>query len=194
MTTHAWLLLATDFADQAMVLPLALVMTLVLWRAGWRRGAWSWVRVVPGTLLAVGVAKILVFRFGAPFGLLSPSGHTASAGLVYGGLLGLVLPGGWAWAGSWRRGAAFALPLALGIGLTRLALDVHTPADVVVGGAFGVAGAGLLTQWAGRRPDGVSLWPPAVLFLIVTLLFHGLRMPAEGWLRQAAHDWSGWPL
>jgi hypothetical protein len=39
----------TDFADQAVVLPLALTICLALAVAGWRRGALAWARCCRST-------------------------------------------------------------------------------------------------------------------------------------------------
>jgi len=188
---HLWFL--TDFGDQAVVLPLAVVMAAALLFSGWRRGALVWSIGVPATLLAVGLAKLLIFRFGSPAvlpDLLSPSGHTASAALVYGGLAAMMLRG----AVPWRRALLGAVPLAVLIGGTRLALGVHTPDDVLAGGLIGVAGAIGLAWFAGDRPHRISAWPPAAVMLIVFVLFHGIRLPAEAWLHAAAQSWQAGSL
>jgi membrane-associated phospholipid phosphatase len=186
-------LFLTDFADQAVMVPMVLVIAVALWLSGWRRGAVAWCSVVPLTLLAVGLAKFIIFRFGAPLwlpDLLSPSGHTASAALVYGGLMAILLP----YMGPWRRVLLVAAPLAAMIGLTRLSLHVHTPDDVIVGAVIGLVGAISLARLAGNRPVHVSFWPAAGMVVMVVTLFHGIRLPAEVWLHAAARDWPGWWL
>ena len=56
-------------------------------------------------------------------------------------------------------GAAVALPLAalaaFIIGITRLALGVHSPAEVVIGAGVGLAGALALPMLAGPRTAAV---------------------------------------
>ncbi len=172
------MMFATDFADQAVVLPLWLALAAALAALGWRRGALAWLVAVGGTLLAVGLAKLLLLSCG-PAGLRSPSGHTAAAGVVAGGLA--VLAG---WRGA--RVAAASLAGAALIGATRLALGAHGPAEVAAGAAAGLGGALALARLAGPRPQGLRLRWLAVTLAVVLALFHGLRLPAEAVLRGAS--------
>lgn len=171
----------SDFADQAVILPLVLATALALWLGGWARGAIAWLLVCGVTLATVGVAKLAVFTLG-PFPaiplLLSPSGHTASAALVYGGLIGLLFTGTRP-----RHLVVIAAALASAIGLTRMALGLHTLPDTLVGAAIGLAGAAILELTAGHRPDRFHRLLPIGFAAAVLLGFHGLRMPAEPWLR-----------
>jgi len=175
----------TDFADQAVILPLVLASALGISLGGWRRGAVVWLMAIGATLVAVAAAKLAVFVFGPPVRLpllLSPSGHAASAPLVYGGLLFALLPGR---AG---RAAGLVLGLAIGIGIavTRLALDQHTLPDVVAGGAIGVAGMVVLYVTLGHPPEAFRRLAAIGLAGAVLIGFHGLRLPSEGWLRALA--------
>jgi len=174
----------TDFADQAVVLPLMLVLALVLATLGWRRGAAAWLLATGGTLAAMLVLKLFTIACGPPL-LRSPSGHTAAAGVVCGGiavLAGLGAP-------------AVALVAAVGaivIGLTRIALGMHSWAEVMAGGVIGVAGALVLARVAGRRPDGLRLrWVMAGAVVVLASL-HGLRLPAEAHIRVASFDTARW--
>ncbi len=192
-TTRGWhLLFLTDFADQAVVLPLAATVLALLVAVGWRKGAAAWALSVCGVLAVMLVFKLVVFACGwrVPWtGLSSPSGHTAASAVVYGGLLSLMAPPS-------AAGAVFAALagglVALVFGLTRLALHVHTVADVVCGAAVGVAGTVLMRALAGarpRRPLGPKLM---VVVCAVVLLFHGRRLEAETRIRWLALD--VWPL
>jgi membrane-associated phospholipid phosphatase len=186
------MLFLTDFADEAVVLPVAAVVLVVLLMLGWRRGALAWLLGVGGVLGIMLVLKLIVFAciWRLPgLGLVSPSGHTAAAAVVYGGLLALLAPRhrGGALLGA-LAGGAFALL----VGLTRLALHVHTVPDVVVGAAVGVTGAMLLRRFAGVRPETLSS-PRLVLTACVAIgLFHGHRLAAETRIRSLALD--VWPL
>ena len=182
----------TDFADQAVVLPLAVGIGLTLLLSGWRRGAIAWGVVVVATLASVGVAKMVVADCGGllpiPPGLHSPSGHTASAAIVYGGLVALLCP---------RLGRGIGVPLlaggfALVIGFTRLALHIHTPFDVLAGAAIGIAGAVLLARAAGERPPGLRIGRAAAVAFAVLLVFHGEHLHAESRLHHLAH--LIWPI
>jgi len=182
----------TDFADQAVVLPVAAAVFLVLLALGWRRGALAWSIGVVGVLATMLVLKLIVFACGWRLGwanLASPSGHTAASSVVYGGLLALLAPRGW-------RGTLVAAlaggAVALLFGLTRLALEVHTVPDVCVGAAVGVGGTVVLRRLAGERPERLSSPWLAVAAFCVMLLFHGHRIEAETRIRWLALDL--WPL
>jgi membrane-associated phospholipid phosphatase len=171
----------TDFADQAVVLPLAVAVGVALLLAGWRRGALAWAVTVAGTLAAMLVAKVAVIDCGfLPFAdLRSPSGHTASAAVVYGGLIALLLPEP---ARTARRLLTALLPAAACaamFGATRIALHVHTWSDVVAGACLGIAGALALARLAGARPQGVRAAVPVAAALAVAVLFHGSHLHAE---------------
>ena len=182
----------TNFADQAVTLPLAACVFLGLLALGWRRGALAWGASVAGVLTMMLVLKLATLACEshlAQTGLKSPSGHTATAAVVYGGLFALLAPRS-------RRvtlvAAASGGAFALGIGLTRLALHVHTVADVLVGAAVGVAGAVAMRHLAGPRPTRLATsWLLAGACLVL-LLFHGDKLEAETRLRWLALD--VWPL
>ncbi len=81
---------------------------------------------------------------------------------------------------------------ALVIGLTRIALGMHSWVEVMAGGVIGVAGALVLARVAGRRPDGLRLrWVVAGAVVVVASL-HGLRLPAEAHIRVASFDTARW--
>ena len=116
----------TAFADQAVLLPLAVSVVLGFAASGWRRGA------VVLKLSFIACGHLLPLS-----SLRSPSGHTAGAAVVYGSLLAMWI--------RFRTGTAiWTLPSALifmsVIGVTRLALGAHSVVEVVVGGAVGLLG------------------------------------------------------
>lgn len=185
MTLH----LITDLGDQAVILPLTLAAGLVLLMAGWWRGALAWFAAVPATLAAVLLAKLSTMACQGllpPVGLLSPSGHTASAAVVYGGLLALVIGGP-------RAALLCAGAVAAAVGYTRVALGVHTVADVWAGGLIGTAGAMVLSALAGPRPALRRGWiGVAAACVAVLVLFHGRHVYAEMHIRQMSQQI--WPL
>ena len=177
----------TDFADQAVVLPLAGAVLASLVALGWRRGAAAWGGCVAGVLAVMLVLKLTAMACATHLawsGIDSPSGHTATATMVYGGLFVLLTP----------RAAAIqaAIAVAFVIGLTRLALHVHTVADVVLGGAIGLAGVALLSRLVGPRPPCLRAPWLLVPVCIVMLVFHGDRLQAEAGIRWFALDI--WPF
>ncbi len=119
---------------------------------GWWRGLLAWLVVVPGVLGTVGLLKFVFFSCAGPLaatGIHSPSGHTAAAAVIYGGLCVLLL------RGRVPDGVLFAVPPAFAVlfGVSRLAVHAHVPAEVLMGGGIGLAGAAVLVP-AGRPPAG----------------------------------------
>ena len=183
----------TDLGDQAVILPLMLATGLTLLLVGWWRGAAAWFLAVPGTLGVVLVAKLSTIAcqdLMPPIGLLSPSGHTASAAVVYGGVLALLF-------GFGRHRLVLAalsgLAVAVLVGFTRWALDVHTLADVLAGGLLGTVGTVALAWLAGPRPALQRNWIGlAAAMLAIVVLFHGRHVYAEMHINRAAQQI--WPL
>lgn len=182
----------TDFADQAVVLPLIAAVAIALWLIGWRRGATVWCFGTAATLGLVLILKI-VFRACGPemFGgtIESPSGHTAAAGAVYGSIFAFLNSrlGG-------RKGSRFLIVLAVVIliGATRVFLGAHTIQETVLGGMIGFVAAHLMLSAAGDPTYGkpVTLW--SMSLLLVPLLLHGYHLPTEQPIDRAAP--IVWPL
>lgn len=175
----------TDFADQAVILPLVLTTALGLWAGGWVRGALGWLAVVAVTLGLVGLGKIALFVAGAPPAvplLLSPSGHTASAPLIYGGLAMILLPRRW----SRSLGLPLAALACVAIGVTRVELGEHSVPDVWAGALLGMAGSVALRPVMGGKPADFRAWALVGLGIAAIAGFHGLHMPAEQWLHAVA--------
>ncbi len=169
----------TDFADQAVLLPLAFVVAACLGISGWWRGAAAWLVGVGATLTLMLLLKLAFIACGPGDVLRSPSGHTAAAAVVCGGLI-VVLAGRPRWA------LPASVLAALLIGGSRLALGVHTPLEVLVGGMAGIIGATLTALLAGPMPE-FRRNRIAMAALVVVVLLHGTRMPAEAHIRDFAH-------
>ena len=180
----------TDFADQAVVLPVALTVAVVLALFGWRRGALAWLVAVLGTLAVMLGLKLL---FGACGGLIpgsevhSPSGHTAAAAVTYGGIALLL---------GASAGAALATAFASAVlfGVSRVALGFHSVPEVIVGGLIGLAGALLLVRIAGPPPAGRRNAMLIATLLVALVLFHGAHVQAETAIGRLARLLELWPL
>ena len=162
----------SDFADAAVILPLVGLLWPVLGRAGTR-----WVLACMLTLGGILLLKAVCFRLTGPWPF-SPSGHTASAAIVYGGLAWVLLRP--------RLGRAVPALLAVAavglIGWTRLQLGAHSVAEVAAGAAIGAAGFAWL---AWRTPELSRMWPVMAVTVLVWTALHGQSLGIEEWLRGA---------
>lgn len=171
----------TDFADQAVVLPVVLAVAVALALQGWRRGALAWLAVIAGTfgaMLGLKLAFLACSPLFGPMDIQSPSGHTAAAAVVMGGLAGLLT----------RRHISVlpaAVLAALVIGFSRLWLAQHSLPEVIVGASVGMVGAAVLPRLAGPVPT-LRIAPLVLMAIGVAALFHGLHLPAEAAIRHTA--------
>jgi membrane-associated phospholipid phosphatase len=186
----------TDFGDQAVVLPLAVGIALIFALSGWRRGVLAWTAAIGGTLSLILFLKLRFFACdhllpGAPPG--NPSGHTAAAAAVYGGLVAIVMRSIWdnkRWA--LRCTVAIAIFLAVVIGASRLILDLHSMAEVVVGGTIGVGGAVAFVMLAGPPLRSVRMLHAVSMGLLVIVMLYGSRITAEPAIKSVAANL--WPF
>ncbi len=168
----------TDFADQALILPTIVLIAVWLLLAEPRRTAMAWVASCAFVLGSLFLLKLLLpCTHLAPL-LRSPSGHTASAVLVAGGLLVLLV-------GQSRRHRWLAVGAGIvagaGIGATRVLLHAHTLPEVVIGAIIGTLGLVLFARTDLMRPR----LPPVTLmvgFVLLAALLHGTRLHAEEWI------------
>lgn len=171
----------TDFADQAVVIPLVLAVAVALALQGWRRGAVVWLLVVATTFAATLVGKLIFLGCSPVFGPMdvqSPSGHVAASTVVAGGLAAMLT----------RRQSSIlpaALVAAVVIGFSRIVLGMHSLPEVIIGAVIGLAGAAALLRFAGR-PPALLLGPLIAVIMVVAAVFHGLHLPAEAAIRHTA--------
>ena len=154
-----WFFGVVTWLGNGFVLAALILLPMAIWdRARLRQHVVPLVVAVAVTGVLVNLAKLLFARprpalwaagldlpIHAPFGVPSdksfPSGHaqTSFGAAVY---LSLLYP----------KGAPIFLTLAALVGLSRIALGVHFPSDVVVGALVGAAGSWAAFRWAKRRP------------------------------------------
>jgi membrane-associated phospholipid phosphatase len=171
----------TDFADQAVILPMVLAVSAALFIQGWRRGALAWLVTVAatfGAILALKVTCLACSPLFRPMDMHSPSGHVAAATVVAGGFAGMLT----------RRSSGVvpaAVLAAMVIGVSRLWLGMHSVPEVMVGAMVGLIGAIALPRLAGPPPP-LRLMSLMVTVVLVAVTFHGLHMPAEAAIRHTA--------
>jgi len=155
------------------------VVALSIGFGGWWRGALAWLLGVGATLGLMFALKVAFLACGPAHVLRSPSGHTAAAAVVCGGLM-VVLADRRRWT------LPIALLAAAVIGISRLLLGAHVPLEVLVGAVAGIGGALVIAACAGPMPP-YRRSRTAVLAIATVLLLHGLRLPAEAHIRGFAY-------
>ena len=162
----------TNLGNLAVVGPVAgLVWVWLLWRRGlWAALRYQW-PIAAAFAVTLGLKLISRSAGGAMEGTLfelsdaAPSGHMAMGTVVYGGVALMLL----------RRGpepislltALLVSTMLAGIGVTRVILGAHTPADVVAGLLIG----GACAVWVGlvaEVPPRESVRDAAELVLLVS--------------------------
>jgi membrane-associated phospholipid phosphatase len=180
----------TDLADQAVLLPVAAGVAIVLLLLGWFRGALAWTVAVCGTL-AVMLGLKMVFTICGPavpeLNIRTPSGHVAAAAVIYGGLAALLglRP---------SMTVLVSIGIAVVVAASRIVLGAHTPPEAFVGGLVGCAGALTVALLAGPKPPGMRLAPLVAVPLLVVVLLHGVHLHAEPTIGRLAHLLDTWPF
>ncbi len=176
----------SDLADQALILPLTAVVAGVLLLGGRSRLALAWLGVVGSVFAAMLLMKLSlsICEPLIPRALHSPSGHTAAAAVVYGGLLRIS-----AEPTAQRDSLALLLGLAItiAVGTSRVWLGAHTALEVVLGGAIGFAGVLLFARTARASLGAGTVSLLLAGMAIVALATHGAHLPAERWIGAIAH-------
>ncbi|MBO0710924.1 MAG: phosphatase PAP2 family protein [Acetobacteraceae bacterium] len=179
----------TDFADAAVILPMAFTVAAALGLSGWRRGALAWILSVGGTLIAMLGLKLVFHACGPAMGVAieSPSGHTAAATATYGGLLVLLgVPSAVAFVAS--------AAVALLVGVSRVALGMHTPPEVVLGALVGLGGVVVMVRLVGATRRPVPRVALIAALLAVVVVFHGGHVHAEPAIHHLARLLDIWPF
>lgn len=194
MTLHALSHIITGFAGQQVILPVLLAVAALLVIAGQRRAAFWWTLSVVLVLAIMLVAKIAFIPCGRylPFlDLRSPSGHAASAMAAYGGLAVL-----FARMDLHPRAGILALvvglAVAVAIGVSRVVVGAHTPAEVLFGSLIGLIGPALLLSRRDliRRPLRMRWLLLVVVPLLLGLLLRDVELDAERQIDHVAFELS----
>jgi membrane-associated phospholipid phosphatase len=184
----------TDFGDEAVILPLLFVVTVMFYAMGWQRGARVWCAGVATMLGCLILAKLLGLYWGELFGFtgrpFSISGHVVASTTVYGSLFTIALHSGqreWQWV----RALLPPLMIAGMIGYTRLQLHAHTQAEILCGTLMGTAGA-LAVAKALLPVPIMTMRYVLIVPVCVALIFHGYVLPAEPMLQSLFHNSYYW--
>ena len=189
----------TDFGDTAVTVPLAALMLIFLTVARQPRLALVWAFAILGCAGVIGGLKLILDACGYPAvagaGLTSPSGHTAMSVAVYGGFAAVI-------GGQLARPARAALmvgatTLIIAIPMSRIALHLHTGIEVTVGLMVGLVAVVIIIAAVAMRRDRLPILWLAGAAIVLAMVLHGERWPAEkavrhlaGWL-EILRPWCG---
>jgi PAP2 superfamily len=192
ISTPFWPLL-TDFGDSAVLAPAALLIAAWLAAGQAWRGALRWCLFFGVGLLLTVSSKIAFIGWGIGFRAIDftgVSGHTMLATSIYGTGLWLAMPR--SQPGLRAMGVVVGLLAGGLVGMSRLALGVHSPAEVVAGFTIGaLVCLGFVASSGGIARPAI---PPLVLvagWVAVTAGMYGDRAPSEGLIAQVALRLSG---
>jgi len=170
----------TFFGDSMLLLPCALILfvALVVPRAT-RTAGWQWALIFGSAGAVVCVSKLAFMGWGIgieSYDFTGFSGHSALAASIWPVFL-------WTLTGRFSHAVrsmalVFGLVLPLTIGLSRLAIQVHSPSEVVSGLVLGYLASTLflLLQRGKVRPQ--LSWPRIIAALALPLALMGNRQPA----------------
>jgi len=190
MIEHHLILAITNLGDPVLLVAAAMVLIAYMLRCGARRTALMWLQAFAIALFLVALSKFAVQLLGhAVLDVSSPSGHTGVSAAFY---LCAAIALGRAMTRIGRialLGASATLVLAIAI--SRVLLDAHDVAEIVIGLLIG-AGAAF---WFARRSVGEAPLPAfrarhLAAFAALVVALNGWHVNPEPGIRQiAAGHW-----
>ena len=188
-------LIATGFGDSGFLLPTAL--GIAIWLAidrGTRPAAVRWTLLFGGCGFIVMLSKLLFMGWGigsAHFDFIGFSGHTALATSVWPVVF---------WLAARRRAPKVRMAAAVSgwvwgvfIGVSRLALEVHSTAEVVTGAMLGtvVSASFLLLHWHQSMSVKTPRWLAWAMALPLLFFIVGRPAPTQDALETLAAWMAG---
>lgn len=175
----------THFGSVTLLLPLAALLALVLWRdEGWI-AACTYIVPLVGCLSTMLLLKLYFISCGTgrALDITSPSGHTATSTIVFGGIAVVMAshlqPG-------LRRVVTAGMTLLIGlIGISRVAVGAHTWEEVVLGLLVGASALVLfmvLYERCPKRP--IKLKRLVIASAAIMALAYGVPSSAEQFIKQ----------
>ncbi len=179
----------TDFGDTAVTLPLAGLTIAFLFFSGWRRAALLIALTLAGCGLAIGLAMLALQSCGQPLlhvAVTNPSGHAAISTAVYGSLA-ILYTAREATERRWLPWIGAGVLLGA-IAFSRVVLDTHSPIEVALGLAIGLAALALFRRGLASGPavPFEGFWF-AITAAVLIAVMHGTRWPVEDVVRSIVH-------
>jgi membrane-associated phospholipid phosphatase len=184
--------LITSFGDAGLMVPTAIIITIWLYLVEGKTAAVLWSALLAGAGLLVVATKIAFLGFGIGihrFDFAGISGHSMMSMAVI--PVACLLIGGPSSAWRWAF-LLFGAALALLVAVSRLAIHVHSLAEVVTGASLGAAVAVIFIVTARLPAQRMRSTSAAVLSLgVVFLAGFGHPVPSEDLITRAALVLSG---
>ncbi|MEO6025046.1 MAG: phosphatase PAP2 family protein [Burkholderiales bacterium] len=172
----------TDCGDLAVLLPMAAILALTLWRFESRAAAWAWTQALAVCLVATLVLKLGFLTCGRAWGvnIVSPSGHASMSTVVYGGFAVVMATR----TARWRLLIIVAMALWISaLAVSRTVLHFHSRMEVGIGLAVGLIALGVFV-WKYRQLAHPKMNLPAIGMgaMCVLAVLYGTRLQAESFL------------
>ena len=186
----------SNLGNTAILLPLTLIVGAAIWRFQSRFAAAWFLGTVTLCAAVIAILKVAFATCSQAWGeadIVSTSGHASLSAVFYGSLALVVC----AQVRPWQQPLIVVAGCGLiaAVAVSRVALRVHSPAEVVMGLAVGMAACVLFAVQYLRRPA-----PPISLVLLFAVtvaaifLLHGTDLHAEHIVRRIApwlRQWTG---
>lgn len=190
---HSFWQAFTSLGDSGFLLPAGLLIALWLFLdKGSRTAALHWALAFGACGLIVMLSKLAFMGWGigsARLDFTGFSGHTALATSVWPVLLWMATPQ------MKRRGRLVAAGLgwcvAVSIGISRLALEVHSNSEVIAGAVLGTTASAGFLWWHSRpisppEPRQGRRWSLVAVVMLFAVVSHGRPAPTQGALELIA--------
>jgi membrane-associated phospholipid phosphatase len=178
----------TKFGDLAVLLPLATLLAVCLWRWESKEAARGFTLALLVCLSTVLISKLVFLSCGNVFRayLSSPSGHTATSTFVFGSI-GLVMS-----THAPRLIGSLALltsaVLIAAIAVSRVSVGAHSVAEVMVALSIGAAALfTFATKYEKLHHPRINLWLLGAGLAILAGLWYGMELHAEYVIRHWAN-------
>jgi undecaprenyl-diphosphatase len=176
----------SDAGDSAVLIPLATLLVICLWRYQAWAAASTLVVALAACASVMVVLKLVLLACGQSWhaGLVSPSGHASMSTAIY-GALGIVVT---RQVPRWRPAIIICCSLVIAaISASRIVLGAHTYAEVGLGFLVGASALWLFAvRYFRLRLPPVNLVVLATLTLATIVLLNGTQLPTEFVLRKLA--------
>lgn len=189
----------TELGNSLFLVTFALVLAIYLFSLGYRREPLAMVLGFLVPAASIGTLKIAFYTCASNiWGIVSPSGHAALSIGVFGIsalILSKVCPKGWSVVVP-----VILTTLAIVIAISRTVLGMHTDGDVIIGSLIGFGAVAAIAKLVLSYPVDTThvhttiikkqVHPLKIcgLFLAVTVLLYGIKLPSEEIMKFIANE------